>query len=263
MNQLRKVEPYVLFMLVLSILSLVGLAFSTVGHLDADQSAILAVADNIVCALFFADFLVQLQRAPNRWSYFLRWGWLDLLSSVPLIDAFRATRLARIFRLLRVLRGIKATRILAQFILNRRARNALVAVLLIALLLIVVASIAILQFEVAPNSNIRTAGDAVWWAIATITTVGYGDMYPVTSEGRLISSFLMVCGIGLFGTLSGVLVPETAGGRAVVRDEPAARGNPRGQGAVAGAVARARRAIADVAAAIRATSPPRRPSSPP
>ena len=203
MSQLEKVEPYVLFMLLLSILSLVGLAFSTVGHLDPDQSAILAVADNIVCALFFYDFLVSLYRAPNRWSYFLRWGWLDLLSSVPLLDAFRATRLARIFRLLRVLRGIKATRILAQFILNRRSRNALVAVLLISLLLVVVSSIAILQVEVAPMSNIRTAEDAVWWAIATMTTVGYGDRFPVTSEGRLISSFLMVCGIGLFGTLSG------------------------------------------------------------
>ena len=203
MSQLEKVEPYVLFMLLLSILSLVGLAFSTVGHLDPDQSAILAVADNIVCALFFYDFLVSLYRAPNRWSYFLRWGWLDLLSSVPLLDAFRATRLARIFRLLRVLRGIKATRILAQFILNRRSRNALVAVLLISLLLVVVSSIAILQVEVAPTSNIRTAEDAVWWAIATMTTVGYGDRFPVTSVGRLISSFLMVCGIGLFGTLSG------------------------------------------------------------
>ncbi len=203
MSQLEKVEPYVLFMLLLSILSLVGLAFSTVGHLDPDQSAILAVADNIVCALFFYDFLVSLYRAPNRWSYFLRWGWLDLLSSVPLLDAFRATRLARIFRLLRVLRGIKATRILAQFILNRRSRNALVAVLLISLLLVVASSIAILQVEVAPTSNIRTAEDAVWWAIATMTTVGYGDRFPVTSEGRLISSFLMVCGIGLFGTLSG------------------------------------------------------------
>lgn len=203
MSQLEKVEPYVLFMLLLSILSLVGLAFSTVGHLDPDQAAILAVADNIVCALFFYDFLVSLYRAPSRWSYFLRWGWLDLLSSVPLLDAFRATRLARIFRLLRVLRGIKATRILAQFILNRRSRNALVAVLLISLLLVVVSSIAILQVEVAPTSNIRTAEDAVWWAIATMTTVGYGDRFPVTSEGRLISSFLMVCGIGLFGTLSG------------------------------------------------------------
>jgi voltage-gated potassium channel len=66
-----------------------------------------------------------------------------------------------------------------------------------------VSSIAILQFEGPPDSNIKTAGDALWWAMATVTTVGYGDKFPVTPEGRIIASFLMVCGVGLFGTLSG------------------------------------------------------------
>lgn len=203
MRQLEKKDPYVLFMLVLSILSLVGLAFSTVGHLDPDQSSILTIADDIVCVLFFVDFLLSLYRAPNRWSYFLRWGWLDLLSSVPMIDSLRTTRLARIFRILRLMREIKATKILAQFILNRRAESAFLAVLLISLLMIVVSSIAILQVEIVPAANIKSAEDAVWWAIATITTVGYGDRFPVTPEGRVIASFLMVCGVGLFGTLSG------------------------------------------------------------
>jgi len=67
MRQIEKRDPYVLFMLVLSILSLVGLAFSTVGHLDPAQSAILGIADDFVCVLFFVDFLVSLYRAPNRW----------------------------------------------------------------------------------------------------------------------------------------------------------------------------------------------------
>lgn len=205
MKHAERVEPYVVFMLLLSVLSLVGLAFSTVGHLDPDQSYILAMADDVVCVVFFIDFLVSLYRAPNRWRYFLRWGWLDLLSSVPLVDALRATRLARIVRILRLLRGVKATRILAQFILDRRAQSAFVAVLLISLLLIVISSIAILQVEVAPDSNIRTASDAIWWAVATMTTVGYGDLYPVTPEGRLIAACLILCGVGLFGTLSGFI----------------------------------------------------------
>jgi voltage-gated potassium channel len=192
-----------LFMLVLSILSLVGLAVSTVGHLDQGQKEILEIADLVVCGLFFIDFLVSLHRAPNRLKYFLRWGWLDLLSSIPMISTLRLTRAARIFRILRLIRGIKATKILAQFILNRRAESAFLAVSLVSLLLIVVASIAILQFEGQPDSNIKNAEDAVWWAISTITTVGYGDRYPVTYEGRVVASILMICGVGLFGTLSG------------------------------------------------------------
>lgn len=196
-------HPYVLFMLVLSILSLVGLAISTSGGLDKEQKAILQIADVVVCGLFFVDFLVSLYQAPNRLRYFLSWGWLDLLSSVPMIDALRITRVARIFRIVRIIRGIKATKILAQFILNRRAESGLLAVSLISLLMIVVSSIAILQVESHPDSTIKTAQDAVWWAIATITTVGYGDVYPITSEGRIVASFLMVCGVGLLGTFSG------------------------------------------------------------
>jgi voltage-gated potassium channel len=76
---------------------------------------------------------------------------------------------------------------------------------LVALLLIVFCSIAVLHFETDPESNIKTAEDALWWAFATITTVGYGDCYPVTWEGRLIAAILMCAGVGLFGTFSGFL----------------------------------------------------------
>jgi voltage-gated potassium channel len=106
---------------------------------------------------------------------------------------------------LRVLRGARATRIVAGAILRRRAESAFLATSMLAILLIVFASIAILSFETTADSNIKTAEDAVWWAITTITTVGYGDRYPVTSGGRFIASILMFSGVGLFGTLSGFL----------------------------------------------------------
>jgi voltage-gated potassium channel len=66
------------------------------------------------------------------------------------------------------------------------------------------ASTGILLVETSPDSNIRTAEDALWWAMTTITTVGYGDRFPVTNAGRIIASAMMLCGIGLFGSLSGV-----------------------------------------------------------
>jgi len=67
-------------------------------------------------------------------------------------------------------------------------------------------SIAALHFESAStDGNIRTAGDALWWAIVTVTTVGYGDLYPVTVEGRVVAVVLMVAGVGTFATLAGAL----------------------------------------------------------
>jgi len=194
---------YLVFMLVLSALSLIALAVSAHGELDDQQKLILDLADNVICLLFFIDFMYSMAKAPSRWRYFFKWGWLDLLSAMPMLDVLRATRLARTLRIVRLIRGIRATKIMAEFILTNRARSAFLAVSLLSVLLVVVSSIGILQFEGPPDSNIKTAGDALWWAIATVTTVGYGDKFPVTPEGRIIASFLMVCGVGLFGTLSG------------------------------------------------------------
>lgn len=203
MGDPTKHYAYVCLMLVLSILSLVGLAISTVGFVHPEQQVILDAADFVVCGLFFVDFLLSYFRAPNKLAYLMRWGWLDLVSSIPMIGPLRLARAARIVRILRLLRGVKSAKVLAQLILERRAQSALLAASLICLLLVVVSSIAILQVEVSPTSNIRTAEDAVWWSVTTIATVGYGDLYPVTLAGRLIAAALLICGIGLVGTLSG------------------------------------------------------------
>jgi voltage-gated potassium channel len=74
---------------------------------------------------------------------------------------------------------------------------------MIAILMVIFSSIAILQVENVPNSNIKTAEDALWWSYVTVTTVGYGDKFPVTLEGRIIAGFLMTTGVGLFGTFTG------------------------------------------------------------
>ena len=79
------------------------------------------------------------------------------------------------------------------------------AIAIITVLVIIFSSISILIVETAPDSNIKTAEDAVWWTFVTITTVGYGDKYPVTTEGRLIGIIVMVVGVGLFGTYTGYI----------------------------------------------------------
>lgn len=135
----------------------------------------------------------------------MQWGWIDLISSIPTLDFMRAGRMLRLIRLLRILRAFRSTKHLVLHIFKRRTQGALTAAAIIAVLMIIFSSIAVLQVENDPNSNIKTAEDAIWWAYVTITTVGYGDKFPVTTEGRLIAALLMTVGVGLFGTFTAYL----------------------------------------------------------
>jgi voltage-gated potassium channel len=205
LDKLTNVTPYQLFMLALCFLALIFLGAETLVPLDPEVGAILQYADIAVCVLFLGDFLANVIRAENKLRYLATWGWIDLLSSIPAIDAFRLGRAARLLRILRVLRAVRSARVLAQFVLDQRAQSTGLAVSLLALLLVVFSSIAVLQFEVAAGGNIQTAEDAVWWSLTTMTTVGYGDRFPVTSGGRAVAVLLMISGVGLVGTLSGIM----------------------------------------------------------
>lgn len=195
--------PYTIFILAVSIFAILAMSARAFLEINPDTQTILEYADDGICILFFLDFLISFMKAENKAGYFFKWGWIDLLSSIPMVDSLRWGRLARIMRIFRVLRGFRSAKILGAFIVNRRAEGSFLAAVLITILLIVISSISILQFESAPESNIKSADDALWWSMTTITTVGYGDKYPVTPEGRLIASMLMLSGLGLFGTLSG------------------------------------------------------------
>jgi voltage-gated potassium channel len=202
---------YQLLMLVLCIYAIGVLATESLVKLEPRTHDVLDLADYAVCVIFFADFVVELWKAPDRKAYFFKWGWLDLLSSIPAVHVARWARAARLVRILRLLRALRAARLLASVIVRRRTRNTLVATSLIALLLVVFSSVAILTVETDPESNIKSAEDAVWWSFATLTTVGYGDRYPVTGEGRFVAGILMCSGVGLFGAFSGLLAASFIG----------------------------------------------------
>jgi voltage-gated potassium channel len=196
---------YHLFMLVLCVLALVGIVVQNAFRHDPEIELVLDYADFIICVAFAIDFFITLWRAPKRVRYLVTWGWLDILSSIPTLHIARWGRLARIARISRVLRGLRATRLIGEAVLTKRRESTIAAAALLALMLIIFSSTAILHFEVHPDSNIHTAEDAIWWSMATITTVGYGDRYPVTTEGRVLAALLMVAGVGLFGTFSAAL----------------------------------------------------------
>jgi voltage-gated potassium channel len=195
---------YQAFMLLLCVYAILNFLAGALFPLSEGAKSVLQYADAAVCAVFFFDFLLNLWRAQDKWRYMRTWGWIDLLSSVPAINALRIGRVARVLRILRVLRALKVTRILAGAWASRRTDSVFYAAAIVTFTMIVLCSLAVLSFEDVPGGNIRTAPNAIWWAISTICTVGYGDFYPVTWEGRAIAVMLMALGFGLIGTLSGV-----------------------------------------------------------
>lgn len=215
----RHHPSYLIFVLTLSLLAVVVLAVQTLFTLDSGTKRILGYADDLVCAVFFLDFCILLFRADNKLKYLYTWGWIDLLSSIPVVDSFRWGRIARITRIFRVLRGVKSAKLLASLIVNRRAQSVTLAVILVSIIVLTFAAIFVLHFESgAPAATIKTAEDAFWWGIVTITTVGYGDKVPVTAEGRIVAAMLMIMGVGLFGTLSGFVASWFVGHSKVGKD---------------------------------------------
>ena len=194
-----------IFMVVLSVYVLGALFFEWLLPLSPEMKELIEQIDSFICLIFLGDFFYRFSRAPSKWK-FMRWGWIDLLSSIPTFDFFRGGRLFRVIRIFRVLRAFRSVKILMRYFLRNRSQNTLISVAAFSCLLAMVSSMAILHFEEAsPDRNIKTPSDALWWSIVTITTVGYGDRFPVTDAGRIVAAVLMVAGVGLFGTFTGFI----------------------------------------------------------
>lgn len=200
-----KTEPNItiwqIAMLFLCIYVLTVLFVDTIFDLSADVSNLLNTIDNLVCLVFIGDFVFNVITAKSKLGY-LKWGWIDLVSSIPNIQILRWGRFARVIRILRILRGIRSTKLILKYLFANRAKGTFASVAMISFILVVFSSIAMLNCETSAESNIKTASDALWWSFVTITTVGYGDFYPTTLLNRIIAGILMTAGIGLFGTFT-------------------------------------------------------------
>lgn len=199
----EEIGPFQLVVLILSLLALASAVLDTTVALPHEISTLLHDIDNVVCVVLLADFAIRFRRARSKLA-FMKWGWIDLLASIPAIEALRLGRLVRIIRVLRLLRGVRLIHRVLSTAFRNKMQGGFAAASLAVFLLLCFSSVSILICEQDPHSNIKTAEDAIWWSVTTVTTVGYGDRYPVTSEGRLVAVILMISGLGLFGTISGL-----------------------------------------------------------
>ena len=152
---------------------------------------------------------------------------LGLLTNVgKFAGLLRLARLSRLARIARLLRG-ENKKTLIKDILDNRSRYATFLTILLTILVLTVSSVLVLQFESkSPDANINTGGDALWYAMVTITTVGYGDFYPVTAAGRITAMFIMFMGVGIIGALASILASLLVGRSSSPEEEAAEAAAP-------------------------------------
>ncbi len=190
-------------MLVLTALMLPVLIVPFAVHLRGTTAGLFVTADYLIWTIFVIEYLIKVTLAPRRF-YFITHNPLDLVVvAVPMLRPLRLIRSARLLRLLRLGR-VGAVTDIATGQYRKRSKLAIVNyVAVVTGALVLMCSLVVMDLEQgAPGSNIHGFGDALWWGVSTITTVGYGDRYPVTPGGRAIAAVLMLCGIGLLGIVT-------------------------------------------------------------
>ena len=149
-----------LVIVILSIFVLFALVIDTYFKLTPELSRLLIFIDNSICIVFLLEFFYRFIKAPSKLE-FMKWGWIDLISSIPTFEFLRYGRMIRLFRILRVLRAYRSFKHLSKHIFKNRTIGTFETATLIVFLMIIFGSIAILQVEHDPNSNIKSAEDAI------------------------------------------------------------------------------------------------------
>jgi voltage-gated potassium channel len=231
----KRSNSYNIFIFVLTILSLAIMVVMLL-PLAPQTLTLLRIYDNLICVIFLIDFFYSLFSTPKKSDYFIKErGWLDLLGSIPTFGIttygglLRLARLSRLARIARLMKGENKKELVAD-VLHNRSRYAAFITILLTILVLTISSVLVLQFESKdPAASIQTGADALWYSIVTITTVGYGDFYPVTGPGRIAGMFIMFAGVGIIGALASLLSSLLVGGGSSTPEEedvpaPAAAG---------------------------------------
>jgi voltage-gated potassium channel len=201
------VNGYELFIIGITSLALFNLVLLVL-PVASEVKDVVRLIDFPISLILLLDFAGRLARAPHRRRYLTReLGWLDLLGSFP-PPPLKLLRIPRLVRSVNVFRRAGGRATVRQVIRDRASSTLLATFLLVIVVLEFAGSIMVSVEADSPTANIQTASDGLWWAYVTITTVGYGDRYPTTGQGRIVGVILMSVGVALFGVFTSYLSRE-------------------------------------------------------
>lgn len=192
--------------------SAVVIALETLPDLTPQMNMFLVTAEIVILALFLIEYALRLTCSENPLKYaFSFWGLVDFLAIVPalifLLPDFATIRAIRLLRILRLLKLFKANRALNRIALALDRTKAEFAIFFfMACVTLYLAAVGIYHFEhQAQPEGFSSIPESLWWAIATFTTVGYGDVYPITTGGRVFTGLVMLVGIGVIAVPAGLV----------------------------------------------------------
>lgn len=195
-------SAFELVTMVFSIISMIIILLLQFVSFAVEQKQLLLHLDTGICVVLLSYFVYGLFSATNK-KQFLKVHWIDLVASIPAVEVLRYGRIVQVLRVLRILRA--ADNVVLHLIKHNKS-TMLASLLLVLLLVLGGSAMGVLITETGqPGANIETAGEAIWWALVTISTVGYGEFYPVTTLGRLISSVVIITGVSAFAGISGLV----------------------------------------------------------
>ncbi|GAB5402838.1 MAG: hypothetical protein Aurels2KO_10690 [Aureliella sp.] len=196
----------------LIVLSLVTFSIETLPGLSPTAQAWLGWCEVSLVAVFTAEYLLRLAIAENKLKFvFSFFGLIDLLSILPFyiasgidLRSVRVFRLLRLFRVLKLVRYSKAIRRFHRALLI--AREELVLYLVVTVMLLYLSAVGIYYCENEAQPEVfSSVFHSLWWAVATLTTVGYGDIYPITAGGRLFTFIVLLAGLGVVSVPAGLV----------------------------------------------------------
>lgn len=195
------IAVYEIAMALLAIVVVVILVIDLSYNLPENITSKFSIVDNIIVVIFAIDYFTRLFLAKDKAKFF-KSNIIDLISIIPLNSAFQSIRILRLSRLLKFIKIFRAVALILKFrkYIDRFLKtNNFNYIIWITLLTLFLGTIGIHFAEGIP------IGNALWWGFVTITTVGYGDISPVTPIGRIIAGIIMLVGIGFLGMLTGTI----------------------------------------------------------